>query len=125
MPHHSPAASGAADPPPVPAPIPGSTSTNGSITSPAMPSTGGNLIDLDSPAPNHIQGLMPDLTLIINIQCTCTSVTVIMMNYNYLLGYALSASECLVQHIAILKAQLHGSNIGAKSFEKCQRISIL
>ena len=61
--HHDPAAGGNVALPPVQAPTPGSTSTSGSITPPAMPSTSANLIDLNSPTPTPIQGLMAHLNI--------------------------------------------------------------
>ena len=58
IPHHSPAASG---PPPAPEPTPASTSTSSSNATPALPTE--NLIDLDTPAPAHIHGLMAELNI--------------------------------------------------------------
>ena len=58
--HHSPATSG---PPSAPQATPASTSTSSSIATPALPSTSENLIDLDTPAPTHIHGLMAELNI--------------------------------------------------------------
>ena len=57
--HRGPAASGTVAPPPIPAPTP---STSGSIP-PAPTPVGENLIDLNSPAPTPIQGLMAHLNI--------------------------------------------------------------
>ena len=51
VPHHSPAASGTANPPPPLEPTPASTSTSGNIAPPALPSTSENFIDLDNSHP--------------------------------------------------------------------------
>ena len=58
IPHHSPAASG---PPPAPEPTPASTSTSSSNATPALPTE--NLIDLDTPVPAQIHGLMAELNI--------------------------------------------------------------
>ena len=58
---YGPAAGGAVNPSPVQAPTPGSNSTSGSTTPLPRSSISTNLIDLDSPAPTHIQGVMTDL----------------------------------------------------------------
>ena len=74
IPHHSHAASG---PPPAPEPTPASTSTSSSI---ATPSTSENLIDLHSPAPAHIHGLMAELNinkwLVMSFNVVCVTITV-------------------------------------------------
>ena len=60
---YGPAAGGAVNPSPVQAPTPGSNSTSGSTTPLPRSSISANLIDLDSPAPTHIQGVMTDLNI--------------------------------------------------------------
>ena len=84
VPHHSPAASG---PPPAPEPTPASTSTSSSNAPPALPSTTENLIDLDSPAPAHIHGLMAELNINKWLVMSCNVSLLLFFYPNYVLRY--------------------------------------